>query len=656
MQKPKIHALFTAINDYQSITPLGGCVNDANNIANYITNAAKSQNRAISTLKLYNEKATKTNIVNGLNQHLGKATSKDICVFYFSGHGGQENAPEAFKKHEPDLKLEVLACVDSNFQHQGSFLADKELRYLLSKLYQKTKAQIITIFDCCHSGTNTRNTANTLISRQVRLMDNAPVRKWDGFIFKEEISEKMVATANALSDIIPEGKHLQLAACENKQSAYELNGKGIFTSNLVKTLEQTKGNISYRDLISALKLKIQGSFEQTPQIYATGAHQMIFHSFLGGLTAHQLHKARVVFNQQMGNWTLNMGALHGINKDQPNFKIDITVPGKSKSISAKAITTLPDYTILQINQSNLLKEDQIYEAALEGLILKTLRIFLKGDATSVKYLSRQLADQSEDYNTIELVDASSLADYLVEVNKDTIQILTVQGERQIIKAIQGKLEKNGPLLFQYLAHISKWHFVRDLENPAVVDTTALPLDIHIFSVDKKNKSKELPIVRNTVETPLTEIPAKNSKQHPQGKMRILIKNNSDKAYYCSLIYLSQDFGIMTDFLKEDTLELIPNGEVWAWEGDNIPYQQEHYIKQENWSKETAYLKLIISKETFDVTQLTLESLPHPSTPANRSVMKRDRKDTWKNPALPDWMSRLITVEIKNPYFEEPLAS
>ena len=161
-----IYSLLVGIDNYDpesypSVPSLKGCVNDINAIETYlqerIAKDKSSEFQLVKPLKLTNEKATRKAIIDGLNNYLFQADSEDIVLFYYSGHGSQEPAnPELLRQEkEADNLNETLVCYDS-FTPNSRNLADKELRYLISKVARQ-KPHIVVILDCCHSGTGTRN-------------------------------------------------------------------------------------------------------------------------------------------------------------------------------------------------------------------------------------------------------------------------------------------------------------------------------------------------------------------------------------------------------------------------------------------------------------------------------------------------------------------
>ena len=151
-----IYALLVAIDDYPSPIPkLRGCVNDIDAFAAYLSErVAKDKGVAIKLKTLKNGEATRQAVVDAFSDHLGKAKKGDVALFYYSGHGSQEQAPEEFWKLEPDHLDETLVLFDS--RSPGSWdLADKEIAKLIGDVAAKGP-HVAVILDCCHSGSGTR--------------------------------------------------------------------------------------------------------------------------------------------------------------------------------------------------------------------------------------------------------------------------------------------------------------------------------------------------------------------------------------------------------------------------------------------------------------------------------------------------------------------
>ncbi len=148
----KLYALLVGINNYSplsefSIAQLRSCINDVEAVKAYLQEWAAKEGYSRPAIKsLTNEQATREAVIQGFRTHLCQADDKDLVVFFFSGHGSQEKAPEILGSQ----LNETLVCYDSRTP-EGFDLADKELSYLIAEI-SKNNPQIIVIADCCHAG------------------------------------------------------------------------------------------------------------------------------------------------------------------------------------------------------------------------------------------------------------------------------------------------------------------------------------------------------------------------------------------------------------------------------------------------------------------------------------------------------------------------
>ncbi|MVM39373.1 hypothetical protein GO730_20340 [Spirosoma sp. HMF3257] len=274
-----LYALLVGIDNYATVNPLHGCVHDMGVVEKYLTqrttfDLALPGKPTGKIRKLIDGQATRKGVIEGFRTHLSQATKDDTILFYYSGHGTQELADPIWD--ETDGQLECLVCYDGSTAKASEFLlTDKELRFLINELYQETGAHIVTIFDCCHSGDNTRNIALVEATRkdvaERRVMRPGggafPARSWSEFLFSEKIPEASIAGRKPV-DFLPQGAHIQMAACESDQTALEVAGEGIFTKTLLKTLIDSGGNLSYNTLRSRIRQYMRVGYEQTPRIYA----------------------------------------------------------------------------------------------------------------------------------------------------------------------------------------------------------------------------------------------------------------------------------------------------------------------------------------------------------------------------------------------------
>lgn len=246
----RLYALLIGINQYPR-APLQACLNDVASIGQLLSHRSETE---YHPLVLLNEQATKSAIVNGFCQHLAQARPQDTALFFFAGHGSREPAA-------PEWHTIGIETLNSIVGYDDS-LTDKELRYLLHLLYQQTGgAHIVTIFDCCHSGDNTRNTVRK------RYQPNGPTaRPWSSFIFGKKFFPADLQQ-NGWNKMLPEVPHISLSACAADQSAGEKDGHGLFTQALVEALLQNQTLPTYQQLADDVEARLAIYGVQQPQLY-----------------------------------------------------------------------------------------------------------------------------------------------------------------------------------------------------------------------------------------------------------------------------------------------------------------------------------------------------------------------------------------------------
>lgn len=405
--------------------------------------------------------------------------------------------------------------------------------------------------------------------------------------------------------------------------------------------------------MSILQLKIKGSYKQTPQYEATGGEQLLFQSFLGGLTQHQKHTVNIVYNSRYRSWMMNMGAIHGIEAHNPKLCIEVLNDTGHPIEKASITKVLTHYTKLSFRKDTPLNRQLAYKVNLAGLMVKKMNIFLVGDEVGTSLFERYVQENPNQTTFLEIVDKPANADYFVVAFDKTYAIHQPSNEHPLTATIKKYHHNSLELLTEYLQHIARWKFTQQLSNPSTQITPNPPIDIHIYASQENGTDQELPIKKGQVVANYTSIPpSKNTYEFPQVQLRIKLKNNTSKPYYCALLYLSQDFSIMPDLLAGTTVELLPNRSVQAFESQYIPDEQSNYIKHYNWQAETHYLKLIVSTQYFDVTTLLQEKLPTPQIGNKRFHVGARGFRFDKIPTFNDWTTQLIELKMPNPYFNE----
>jgi metacaspase-1 len=248
-------AVVIGINDYAPVgsggPDLSGCVNDARDMANTLVICGfQPANIRILT----NQNATRARIISYLNWLLKGCASGDSLAFYYSGHGTR------VANIGTDLEIDGLdeAICPHDFSSAGVLRDDDFKAIFDSKL--KPGVNLEVFFDCCHSGTGTRNMNLNLVDGETTIETPRYIEPMleDEFYysFSRELttkkSKKDTEGLMATKALVPAAgmNHTLWAACKDNQVAMEgaIGGvtRGYFTYHLCKVLRATTGNITRR--------------------------------------------------------------------------------------------------------------------------------------------------------------------------------------------------------------------------------------------------------------------------------------------------------------------------------------------------------------------------------------------------------------------------
>lgn len=672
--KPNLYALLVGVSNYQRpVSKLPGAANDLQQMKVYLE-GEKKDFQSVQIRSLLDKESTKNNIVKAFQEHLGQAKPGDVTLFYFTGHGTQEEADAAIWRYESDRRLECLVCYDSVEEDSNIFLflADKEIRWLIHELWQKTQSHIITVFDCCHSGENTRNVH---VGQQVKEVEEKrviarfgggafPKRAWSDFAFSKSISPDDLKT-KPLYEVIPEGRHVQLAACRNDESAYEVSGEGVFTKNLLDVLRRSRGAVTYFDMRSRIKNFIKNQYMQTPQIYVQGGDLALgFTTFLGKNEAGKPLYGNVIKNKDLG-WVMDMGALHGVSKR--GQEVEVEADGAEQKLRAEVVSVFPDYTVIRFDRQDEGKASGAQE--LKGYVKDfqsaPIQIFLDSEG-ALKKEADKLKKELEPIGNLFVTDKEYEADYCVVTGKEGVNgfahRITYPGGQKHYTDAKGK-EQIRPLVMpassledsypekvtaSHLRHIAQWEYVKNLNNPnSWMFRSGFPLEV---SMELKGEDGQWAAValENETWSPMLH-------RNPNGKLSglttVRIRNNYNRKLYVSVISLSLNFQVYPNFLNPSGTGLNPGEEkiidtIYTPKGEfPLGLSVEPEILAFGLPYSPAWLLFVASTQETDLTTLELPPLPGPLAERSRFIgAAGDEEDADAN----DWITRLVEMKIMVP--------
>ncbi|MBD2754952.1 caspase family protein [Spirosoma validum] len=657
--KPKLFALLVGIDKYERF-PLGGCVNDMKAMEDYLRHKTGFDHQILT---IQDKDATKQAIAKAFRNHLGKASKNDTVLFYFSGHGTQENADPIWT-NDTDEGLECIVTYNGNAQTTSDYLvADKELRYLIHDVSTKTGAHVVTMFDCCHSGDNTRSLASEAFQREAetnerRVLDRNgdyfPKRDWNGFLFSDVIPYE-TAKHKKLEEFLPEGAHVQLSACESDEVALEVGGRGVFTKTLLNVLEKSGGNVSYQSLRSRVRQYMKFGFDQKPKISVVVNPDLLNTIFLNQGVDSRKNVGEMVYNDTKKAWLLNFGAIHGAKADSP---VQIVDPQQAtKTFPAVVRDVFIDHSVLDTADLQL-DQTTVYTVLTDELMVEEVKLFLNnvnGNQADLNPLVEKLLAASGGCYVFEADEAT--ADFTLHINTGQCYVTRPNDPfRPLFMPVQLDDPNKETTLTNALRHMSRRQFVKKLDNTSGNTIKGDLLRIELSQVNANGRETALPVTGKKAKPVYEKIGDKW-----RGKLKIKVTNQSDRKLYFSAYYLPSDFSVSLDLMNNRVTLLEPGKSVNLSyrNNDEIPLTLERIVREYNWPKSVETLKFLVSSLEFDPEGFVQAGLPLPplSTDKDKPRDKATRgigeeEEEPKALTLDFWQTQPLTLEYANPEYNK----
>jgi Caspase domain len=607
----RLFALLVGINQYPSdVGPLYGCVNDIDQLNQYLRSSGDASALAVEMLK--DGEATRANLVRLFRQHLGQARAGDVALFHYSGHGARWSSASAFREFYPDGKDEGLVCIDSR-RAGGYDLADKELAVLVHEVASRGVHLAVTL-DCCHSGSGTRNADSFrgLRSRVTHeVFDERPLDSYlDGHY------AQLQAQGRPLT--IPTGRHILLAACERTQQAKETHdNRGVFTATMLDVLERSGGRLSYAELFVRCRAAVRTRVDdQLPQ-FETYGHFNAWSGFLGRSAGGASRRYGVAHDQ--GEWRVDCGAIHGL-PTEPDRVAELTLyPEDGAGDPAGTATTLQvgaQRSVLQLDFAAA--PGTRYRAELTSLPVAPLWVWATPGTPHQAALQAALAADAS--VGVALTEVPEAARYAVALQGDRL-VVTQAGQAGVIQAVgfdSAHPADAMPPLLSVLEQLAQWERGLALANPAS-ELDAGAIDFVCVETAAAGSS-DPPTVHPGPLVTLESIRqgAGASAAWADVPAKLQARNRSGQTLHLLLAYFSPSYGVQV--LRNDP---VPSGDAWVTlYGDGA---DEFFWVGEDEAESVDRFKLLVSTERVDGFQLELPDLTLGATRAATRALGGSRK-------------------------------
>ncbi|KDQ52440.1 hypothetical protein JAAARDRAFT_483966 [Jaapia argillacea MUCL 33604] len=305
---PSIHffALIIGINKYrcEDISNLRGAVPDANAMKDYLEKDLQVPSHQICVLRDGN--ASRSAIIREFQalQKDSRIRPGDPILIFYAGHGCRVKAPPGWAHGSVDGKVEGI--VSQDYDGKGvHFIPDRTIGELIEGIARNKGDNITVIFDCCHSGSGTREPDHSIRCAEIQYEIPANL---DQHIWGTDIDTRGSAT---LPDFRHTGlsSHILLSACSAGEFARERRQCGRFTAALLKLL-QTVGvaKLTYRDVLTLIDSDTIP--DQNPQCEGVHQDRLLFQT-----TVPTVQRPYYFVRLEDCHYVMAAGSAQGVTKD-----------------------------------------------------------------------------------------------------------------------------------------------------------------------------------------------------------------------------------------------------------------------------------------------------------------------------------------------------
>jgi pimeloyl-ACP methyl ester carboxylesterase len=646
-----VYAMLVGIDQYQAPVPqLRGCVNDIKAIQAFLEN--RTQGSKLKTHVLLDAQATRSAVLEGFRTFLTQAGTDDVALFYYSGHGAQENAPQIFWGLEPDRRDETLVLYDSRSKDQFD-LADKELSVLIAQVAKK-KPHIVVVLDCCHSGSGTR--AALEAGQRERRGPLDPRERAAGTFIPELASfiadlERSItpATPSPSSLTPPQGKHILLSACQSSETAKEANvggqERGAFSAALIEALIGCGPAATYNDVLKRASANIKNTVrEQLPQL-EEHAGATASQPFLGGTIQATQNAFTVSFEQANNRWVIDGGAIHGVPAPKGTdtttlavFNVGTTAEQRDdleQAIGTATVTqAMPSQSAIKLELKSSQPDPQLtYTAIVTQQSVPKLDVSFSGDADGIKALQDALNTAGPQAAPSPFVQESSTRDLTVSAQNGTYKI---SQRGRFISVEGGYSSSNAMNVVAQLEQIARWELTANLSNPG----SELDGQVKLEVTDQTGT-----IIPSNQGVHLEYTFEDGTWLQPKCKLRI--ENTGSEILYAAVLHLDESYGVDAVLSPSGVVELNPGEVAWAYNNKPIPFRVPDAWAKNGVTEVTDRIKLLTATDSFNPKLLGQAEL-------NVQAAERGIKDARGIPksTLEVLMNRIQTREIGS---DEPLS-
>ncbi|GAA2893865.1 MULTISPECIES: caspase family protein [Streptomyces] len=558
-----VYALFVGIDDYPG-APLRGCVNDVRAAETWLRGRTGPEPRVRT---LYDARATRAAVLAGLEEHLGRSGPGDTALLWFSGHGSQSPTSDP---GEATGWSQALVCHDSLVPGGQPVLRDTELGALLDGIAARG-THVVAVLDCCHSGGATREYADGPDGAAVR---GVPWQSWWHTGSREGGGPG------------PEpGRHVLLAACRPQELAHEkvIDGltRGMFSHALLSALDGLGPTTTYGEAhaLAHARVRVSGHI-QHPELRGPEDG--------GFLSGEPVPASPFLLRHTAWGWEVNCGAAHGLRSAGAEF----TLSGAAgeRTVVVREVRT-ESALVDPVDWQPTAEDEQVAHAVTpSALAFPPAVVTLSGEPAAVRLVAEAVA----------AVPALALEPDGPPAPEGAVRLHVEAGYgRARVSGGAGYPVPDLPLrspadaagVTDCLAHIARWHHIRDLANPDPLLSSLVRITVEETSVGGLSHSADGEVV--CAYTP--------DGREPQ--VRVGIHNFSGRQLWAVLLDLTDGYASSPHLFEG---EFIGDGRVgWARRGQPVWLRLPPGRSTVRGASTRDWLKVIVAEDELNLAPFRL---------------------------------------------------
>jgi hypothetical protein len=627
---PRLHALLVGINEYVHIGKLHGCVADITSVEQLLRSRVPAA--SLNMTVLLDAAATRAGIIDGFTTHLRAAADGDTALFYFCGHGSQEPCPPEWRTIEPSGMNQTIVPVDARANDVFD-IADKELAALIGDV-AAGGAQVVMMFDSCHSGGVTRDaedgSADATRSDSSGVARMAPASSGRARTLADYLprAQELYAPERLATSGPPDPAHIAIMACQHDQLAKEFPlrptpRRGAFTAAFEESLSALGPNATYIDLVTAIRMKVRDrATDQMPSLATIGGANASS-VFLGGQVGRS---DLTVHDDAAGAWWLSAGAVAGLAAPESGHVTTVAIyPRGAFDAGATALQPLATAAVdlLQADRARLqiqpgatpLVTGTPYLGVITTLGAIPLVVVATGaPADQVLAVRTRLAAHPSMFAVAD-APATTVPSITARVDGTTVQLCGTDGEplaNQSFATTPAALDS----MAAACAHIATWYGIRDrtplastLNDKVVIEVVPVAPGETVVPSDR---------------AALTPANGLLSLAYVDGKpprVQFRVRNTSTVPLFVALVDLTDSFGAALKLSEKLDPGQVAYGDGGKVNGMAIPKWRDASV-----TLATDVMKLFAATESFTTAHLVLPSLLNPNAGGTREAVEEEEPD------------------------------